>query len=249
MTRRNPGNLTDRVTRAAEAVLADQGTVDAIDVLTGIRWLEPSTVKAWQQGRIGCLADAIQTNPARVAQALRLLGGWAESKGLIAGEAHHVARTPQRQALQVAHPGDPSIAALWSTRWISPDLPEKQRERLAEQANRPPELVVIQPRNHDWKCHRCGGSGSLLIMEQPGPSCLRCAGLDDLEFLGAGDALLTRRAKAKSARHAVVVRFSRTRKQYERQGLLVEPQALATAEQEVAAQREKKNAATARRQA
>jgi hypothetical protein len=67
------------------------------------------------------------------------------------------------------------------------------------------------------------------MMETPGPACLRCVGLDDLEFLPAGDALLTRRVKAKSTRHAVVVRFSKTRRRYERQGLLVEPQALADA--------------------
>jgi hypothetical protein len=42
--------------------------------------------------------------------------------------------------------------------------------------------------------------------------------------------LLTRRAKARSARHAVVVRFSRSRRRYERQGLLVERQALAEAQ-------------------
>ena len=68
------------------------------------------------------------------------------------------------------------------------------------------------------------------MMEQPGPACLRCVGLDDLEFLPAGDARLTRRAKAKSARFAVVVRFARSRRRYERQGLLVERQALADAE-------------------
>jgi len=48
----------------------------------------------------------------------------------------------------------------------------------------------------------------------------------DLEFLPAGDALLTRRAKANSTRSAVVVRFSKTRRRYERQGLLVEHAAL-----------------------
>jgi hypothetical protein len=74
-------------------------------------------------------------------------------------------------------------------------------------------------------------------MEDPGPACMRCVGLDDLEFLGAGDALLTRRAKAKSTRCAVVVRFSKTRRRYERQGLLVEPQALAEAQREVDAER------------
>ena len=72
------------------------------------------------------------------------------------------------------------------------------------------------------------------MMENPGPACLRCVGLDDLEFLSAGDALLTRRVKAKSARRAVVVRFSKSRRRYERQGLLVEPQALTEAQRELA---------------
>jgi hypothetical protein len=43
------------------------------------------------------------------------------------------------------------------------------------------------------------------MMENPGPACLVCVGLDGLAFLPAGDALLSRRAKAKSARYAVVV--------------------------------------------
>jgi hypothetical protein len=71
-----------------------------------------------------------------------------------------------------------------------------------------------------------------LVMEKGGPLCLRCAGLDDLLFLASGDAALTRRARAKSERSAVVVRWSRTRKRYERQGLLVEPQALTDTERE-----------------
>jgi hypothetical protein len=58
-------------------------------------------------------------------------------------------------------------------------------------------------------------------------------GLDDLEFLPAGDALVTRRVRAKSTRHAVVVRFSKSRGRYERQGLLVEPGALAAVEHEL----------------
>jgi hypothetical protein len=96
--------------------------------------------------------------------------------------------------------------------------------------------VVIQPLNTEWKCHRCGGTGDLLIMENPGPACLQCVGLADLEFVPAGDALLSRRVKAKSARYAVVVRFSRSRRRYERQGLLVEPQALPQAEDELTPQ-------------
>lgn len=238
MTRRNPVPLADRVHRAAEAALAAAGTVSSIDVLEGIGWLAPSAVAQWRLGRSACLEDAVQTSPERIDEALALFRRWAEERGLVGTEAQYLARTPQRQALRFSHDGAPAKETQYRTHYISAALPERRREQLVEQANRPPELVVIQPRNRDWTCHRCGGSGEMLIMEGPGPLCLTCAGLDDLEFLGRGDALLTRRAKAKSARHAVVVRFSRTRKQYERQGLLVEPAALAAAEQEVAARRD-----------
>ena len=44
-------------------------------------------------------------------------------------------------------------------------------------------------------------------------------------------------AKAKSTRFAIVVRFSRSRRRYERQGLLVEPQALSDVQRELEAQR------------
>src|SRR5947208_7614406 len=123
------------------------------------------------------------------------------------------------------------------THWLSGELSHRKQERLAEKASRAPELVVIRPLNAAWTCHRCGGTGDLLMMENPGPACLRCIGLDDLEFLSAGDALLTRRVKARSARRAVVVRFSRTRRRYERRGVLVESQALDEAQRELDAER------------
>jgi hypothetical protein len=71
-----------------------------------------------------------------------------------------------------------------------------------------------------------------MIMEDSGPVCLSCADMDHLVFLPAGDATLSRRAKRGSRLSAVVVRFSRTRKRYERQGILVEEEALAQAESE-----------------
>jgi hypothetical protein len=89
--------------------------------------------------------------------------------------------------------------------------------------------VVIEPLNH-WTCTGCGGSGSYLFMEGPGPLCLGCADMDHLVFLPTGDAALSRRAKQASRLAAVVVRFSRSRKRYERQGILVEEAALESAE-------------------
>jgi len=77
----------------------------------------------------------------------------------------------------------------------------------------------------DSKCAECGGElwhGSLLFMESGRALCLRCADLDHLVYLGRGDTALTRRARKYSTLSAVVVRFSRSRGRYERQGLLVE---------------------------
>lgn len=91
------------------------------------------------------------------------------------------------------------------------------------------ELVVIQPLR-DFTCTGCQGTGDLLVMEEGQPLCLVCADLDHLTFLPSGDAALTRRAKKASTLSAVVVRFSRARKRYERKGILVEPAALEQAE-------------------
>ena len=75
-------------------------------------------------------------------------------------------------------------------------------------------------------------------MEGDQPLCLHCADLDHLVFLPRGNAALTRRASKHSTLRAVVVQFSRTRKRYERQGVLVEEAALERAEQECLADAE-----------
>jgi hypothetical protein len=93
------------------------------------------------------------------------------------------------------------------------------------------DLVVIAPLR-DFTCVTCGDTGWLLIMEEAGPHCMSCADLDHLVFLPAGDAALSRRARKASTLSAVVVKFSRSRKRYERQGILVEPQALELAERQ-----------------
>jgi hypothetical protein len=233
MIPQNRAKLADRVARAAGAALACQGYASPIDVPVGIGWVDAGTVERWRRGQIDCLERVIQTNLKRISEAMRLFRAWAAEKGLRASSAEYLARTPQRQTLRFSRSGDPRIEELYRTHWVSPELSQKKRERLAEKARREPELVVIQPLNTEWTCHRCGGTGDLLMMENPGPACLRCLGLGDLEYLPAGDALLTRRVKAKSGRYAVVLRFSRSRRRYERRGVLIEPQALAEAEREL----------------
>lgn len=237
MNPKNRKKLSERVAQAAERALADQKYVSPIDVLLEIGWLNPSTLKDWRLGRVDCLERVVQTNLSRLSEAMKLLRAWAVERGLRPSETQYVARTPGRQRLKFSRSGNAHIEQAYRTHWVSPELSAQKQERLAQKASTPPELVVIAPLNDDWACHRCSGSGDLLMMEPPGPACLRCVGLDDLEFLPAGDALLTRRAKARSGRHAVVVRFSRTRKRHERQGVLIEPQALIDARHEIEQER------------
>lgn len=82
------------------------------------------------------------------------------------------------------------------------------------------------------ECEEALGKGRFLRMEAERPLCLACADLAHLVFLERGNTALTRRAARYSTLHAVVVRFSRARKRYERQGILVEEEALSRAEHE-----------------
>jgi hypothetical protein len=234
---KNRNALAERVVKAAEAALAAQGYVSPIDVLVGIGWLDVPSVERWRRGQVDFIERVVRSNLSRISEAMKLFRSWATARGLSPSETHYVARTPRRQALRFSRSGDPRIEALYRTHWVSQELSEKKRQRLAEKASRAPDLVVVQPLNREWTCHRCGGTGNVLMMEDPGPACLNCVGLDDLEFLPAGDTLLSRRVKAKSTRCAVVVRFSRSRRRYERQGLLVEPLVLADLQRDLDARR------------
>lgn len=90
--------------------------------------------------------------------------------------------------------------------------------------------------NRESRCDDCGeelGRRAMLFLAgSRGALCLACAELDHLTFLPPGDAALTRRARTYSTLAAVVLKWSRARMQYERQGLLVEEQALQRAEAE-----------------
>src|SRR5215475_1265984 len=101
--------------------------------------------------------------------------------------------------------------------------------------SKPGEDIVVFSIVKESKCSECGVElfrGSFLRMEKEKPLCMACADLDHLVFLPSGDTALTRRARKHSTLDAVVVRFSRTRGRYERQGVLVEEAALEQAERE-----------------
>lgn len=108
--------------------------------------------------------------------------------------------------------------------------------------------------SRDSTCDECGEhlgrKAWITLAGDKGALCLACGDLQHLLFLPSGDAALTRRARKYSTLSAVVLKWSSARKRYERQGLLVEDEALARAEDEcladseVRARRRERQAAT-----
>ncbi|HKF15687.1 MAG TPA: DUF2293 domain-containing protein [Candidatus Dormibacteraeota bacterium] len=227
----NVKQLQVRVERAAEVALAQKKYVSPIDVLVGIHWLPQSVLDEWRQGRLPSLERGIEVNLHKLSTAMHLFRSWATRRGLVPSETAYVARNRRRQPLRFSVSGQEGVERGYRTHWVPPELSAQKRQWLTERQSRPPDLVAILPLN-DWTCSQCGGTGAFLLMEEPGPVCLTCADMDHLVFLPAGDATLSRRAKKASRLSLVVVRFSRARKRYERQGILIEEAALERAEDE-----------------
>jgi hypothetical protein len=102
--------------------------------------------------------------------------------------------------------------------------------------DKPDEIKVFITTRDSSTCGECNEELTrgdwITLEEKKGALCLSCADLDELVFLPTGDAALTRRSRKHSTLSAVVLKFSRARKRYERQGLLVEEAALHKAESE-----------------
>lgn len=96
--------------------------------------------------------------------------------------------------------------------------------------------LVVFISNKSSTCDECkealGKNAWIKLEKEKGALCLSCSDMDHLIFLPSGSAVLTRRSKKYSALSAKVLKWSKTRKRYERQGLLVEQKALTQAEQE-----------------
>src|SRR6202022_3155174 len=179
----------------------------------------------WRQGGGESRERVVQANLSTVTVAMAAFRRWARDRGLNPSATDYVARTRDRRQLRFSVSGDAAIERAYRTHWVSPDL----SKRTIERQGKPPHLGVIWPVN-EWTSTSCGDTGDLLFMEDAGPLCLDCSDLGHLVFLPSGDAALTRRAKKASRLSAVVVRWSRSRNRYERQGILAEPEAIERAE-------------------
>jgi hypothetical protein len=105
-----------------------------------------------------------------------------------------------------------------------------------EPAQEPAKDIAVFISSRDSTCDACkenlGRSAWIVPAGEKSVLCLSCADLDHLVFLPPGNAALTRRARKASALSTVVLKWSTARKHYERQGLLVEAEALEEAERQ-----------------
>lgn len=212
--------LETRVTRIAEALLAERQYVRSTDLLVGLGWLAQPNVERWEHGRIPSLDRCVGVESNKVTAALAALRQWAEDRDLKSTDVDY-------GDLRFTADGDSDAERAYRAQWAtSTDI-----RVSTERARRPRRIEVISPHS-TWTCDSCGGAGDLLLKAKAGALCLDCADLGHLEFLPSGDSALTRRATKASRLSAVVVRWSTPRKRYERQGILVEAAAIEQAAQE-----------------
>ncbi len=208
-------------------VLNYQGYVCPIDVLVGMRLLDPAHVQEWKQGKIPYLKEGIYCHPDKFIFAMQCFQEWLSEKRLEPKEIIYYGKTKDQRALQFTKDGGADVERFFRMHYFSPSLTEKEKENLTDKLEESPELVVFLVVK-DTQCSQCQielSRGSFLFMEGQTPLCLGCAGLDQLVFLPSGDPFPTRRAKKNSVKSAVVLKFNRNRGRYERQGLLVEEEA------------------------
>ncbi len=232
----NQKKLQERIISAAQASLEEKQYVSPIDILLRLGWLAPTHLDEWRKGKIRCLEQVLNANLKKISFAMECFRAWAKEKALKPSITEYIARTRERRNLQFSVSGHPTIEQHYRTHYISPVLSENKQKKLQEKLNKSPDLIVYRIVS-DSQCNACKKElhkGSLLFMQAEEPLCIACAGLDDgFEYLPAGDSTLTRRVKKASTTCAVVVEFSRSRKRYERQGLLVEKEALQKVQQEL----------------
>lgn len=116
------------------------------------------------------------------------------------------------------------------------------------------DAILVFPSQGEGDCAHCAAplcQSAFVTFKNNAIACVKCGGLENLEFLPSGNTALTRRATALSEVKYVVLKFSRARKRYERQGILARPEILDQASRECeaddAARAAKRQASSARR--
>lgn len=238
---RQPTNLRERVRKGAEIVLKRDGSVGPLELLDQICLLEPACFQIWKTKNTTDwpIESKFLGSPEKLQNVFRLFQEWANELGLQTLAATY-SRTTTRgaESLPITVDNDPVRDTFFRTHFTSPELSQKKVERLKTKLAKPTELAVFLAQRDGRACAECATptrAGDFVLVEREADICLACADLDHLEFLPAGNATISRRAKKYSSLCAVVLEFNRRYKRYDRVGLLVTNDAIERAESETTA--------------
>lgn len=240
MSPRIKQNLRERVVKAAERCLNADSAVGILDIFMGVGFLHENHYEDWKKGKpyIPVLEDWIQCGEKKWKVATEHFLAWVNDQSLEPFDV--VFERTSRQGtvpLRLTQDSDASRESLYRMKFRRPGMSIAQQERVQRKANKIADLLVYVQTGRESKCSECDASleGELLYLEEDHALCLQCADMDHLDFLPSGNATLTRRAKKFSSLSAVVLQFNRSRKRYERQGILVTSEAIEKAEESLAA--------------
>ena len=222
-------DIEKRVISSAENILYKQNYVSCINVLISMGWLKQVHFEDWRRGRVPYLEKVIEANLGKISYAMQCFRKWAIMKGLKPSSTAYLTwGKGAKRKLRFSKSGNHNIELAYSTHYVSPLLSEQKQQKLAEKQGQPPELLafIISKDSTCSKCKKEIRRSSLLYREAEQALCMQCAKFGEFVFLPSGDPKLTRRAKKYSSTYVVVVKFSQSRKRYERQGLLIPTEVL-----------------------
>ena len=243
-------NRDAKVAQIGEKALSKEGYVTAIDILLGLGILTEENMLRWRKGQVPYLERVVDSNLSKISSHMKCFRQWATKKGLKPSKTVYRAKLKgRRPTLRFSKSGKPAIEAAYATHFVSPELSKKDMMKplenksenvLDKNSKKSPEepqerelrcIFILAPR----PCSECGEDltkGELVLLEEDHSLCLCCADIDHLVFLPSGNTALTRRSRKHSDLSIVVTEFSRSRKRYERQGVLVTQEGLDKAEEE-----------------
>lgn len=232
--------LYPRIARAVESLLASDQVVRPVEVIQHMGLLSHAALQDWRAGRVLYLERAIDCNLTKLARLLRILRFVAHDLNLVPYlETYTREGCGKPTPLRFSKSGDPRIEDAYRRhfRWPGKGPVRLPRGRGDDTKSRSRDRdIKVFIAHRDSVCDDCGheiGKQSWVhLAGDRGALCLTCADLDHLVFLPSGDAALTRRGRKHSTLSAIVLKWSRSRRRYERQGVLVEEGALARAEQQ-----------------
>ena len=231
-------NFSQRVTDAAESVLQRDGAVGPLELLQQLQFLHSSHFSEWLRGSdyYENIESQIQCGEKKLRQTYQEFQNWVQANNLQPIEGCYLTRLRNGSIQrQTTVDGDPKRELFFRTQYRPANLPAAKLKRLEAKQQKEADLTVFEIVSDHSSCSQCGdqlSQGDYIFLELKQPLCLTCADLDQLEFLPSGDMALTRRSKKYSPLSAVVMRFNRSRKRYERQGILVAAEAIERAETE-----------------